>query len=223
MYVRTWMSRDVITARMDEDIADAVALMKKHNIRRLPVLDAEDRVAGIVTLLNLCMLLPLEHNPLKEDVAIEPTGVTVGEVMERNVPTVTPNQSIEDVASIMRANRATVMPVVDRGRMVGIVTESDVFDAMACAFGAGQGGVRITFDLPDDPKALVKVAQAMRTFAITVLNMTLYHTEDEERETFTLRVQGKDVDRFVQSLWKMGCRVLGVKDEEAAEESPEEP
>jgi len=168
------------------------------------------------------VLLPQEHNPLKEGAGIRRAGVTVGEVMERNVPTAQPNQSIEDVASIMRANRASVMPIVDRGRLVGIVTESDVFDAMACAFGAGQGGVRITFDLPDDPKALVKVAQAMRTFAINVLNMTMYHTEDEDRETFTLRAQGKDVDRFVQSLWKMGCRVLGVKDEGPAEEASDE-
>jgi len=221
MDVRTWMSRDVITVSMDADIADAVALMKRRNIRRLPVLDAEDHVTGLVTLLNLCVLLPPEKNPLQKDAGIKATGVTVGEVMDRNVWTAEPSQSIEDVASIMRANRATVMPVVDHERLVGIVTETDVFDAMACAFGAGQGGVRITFDLPDDPKALVKVAQAMRTFAITVLNMTMYHAEDEERETFALRVHGRDVDRFVQSLWKMGCRVLGVKDEGAVRDVSE--
>ena len=214
MYVRDWMSREVVTVSPDDDIAAAVALLKQRRIRRLAVVDAGGKLVGIVTLDDLYVLLPPDFNPVKNAIDVKPVGVKVAAEMASDVVTIGPNEPLEDVAALLRRRRIGALPVLDGGRLVGIITESDVFEALARVLGAGQGGTRISFDLPDDPHALTKIVQTMRTFAIDVLNMSMYRTEDHDREVFTLRVHGEDVDRFVSALWKMGYRVMGVQDED---------
>lgn len=222
MYVQMWMSSDVITASPQQDVAEALAVMKRRRVRRLPVVE-KGALVGIVTLHHLYRVLPRDVNPTREDSApTGPTGIPIGEIMERDVVTTTPFEPLEDVAEIMRKRKIGGVPILQHGKLVGIITESNIFEAFAQALGAGRGGVRITFDLETDPKALGKIARMMTTFAIELISLAMYCVPSKKREVFTMRVQGRDVERFIKGLWQKGYRVVGVKHEDEEDEPKDE-
>jgi len=218
MFVQTWMSENVVTASPDQDAAEALRIMKASRIRRMPVVE-DDVVVGIITLTDVYRLMPEDVNPTMEKIAADlRIGKTVGEVMRREVMTADPREPLEDVAQRMRRHRLSGMPVIRNEKLVGMITESDIFEGFAHAMGAGQGGIRISFDLEHDPKALFKIVQTMKAFGIEVSSLSKYQSLPDGRETFTMRVHGADVDKFVTTLWNAGYRVVGVlRDEDDLE------
>lgn len=117
MLVKNRMSRPVVTVRQDADFQKALALMQEHRLRRLPVVDGEGRLVGIV----------VERDLLVAAMRYLQSRVEVGDVMTRDVITVGPDTDLVDVARTMLARKIGGLPVVDEDRLVGIVTESDIF------------------------------------------------------------------------------------------------
>ena len=119
MLVRDRMSSPAITARPDASFQQALALMQEHGIRRLPVVDADDRLVGIVAQRDL-LIAALRYLTSRVDVT---------EVMARDVVTVSPASTLADVARLMLERKIGGLPVVENSRLVGVITESDVFGA----------------------------------------------------------------------------------------------
>jgi acetoin utilization protein AcuB len=117
MLVKNRMSRPVVTVRQDADFQKALALMQEHRLRRLPVVDSEGQLVGIV----------VERDLLVAAMRYLQSRVEVGDVMTRDVIAVGPDTDLVDVARTMLARKIGGLPVVDDGRLVGIVTESDIF------------------------------------------------------------------------------------------------
>jgi acetoin utilization protein AcuB len=123
MPVECWMRRPVVTIGVDTSVNEAVALMRTRGIRHLPVLDAGDRLVGIVTDRDLRQVFVAEDEPPRE--------LPVREVMTWGVVTVRPGADLREAASIMRERRLGALPVVDgRGQVVGVLTERDLIDAL---------------------------------------------------------------------------------------------
>jgi CBS domain-containing protein len=117
MLVRNRMSRPAVTVRQDADFQKALALMQEKKLRRLPVVDADDQLVGIV----------VERDLLVAAMRYLQSRVEIGEVMTRNVVTVGPDTDLNEVARTMLERRIGGLPVVEHGRLVGIITESDIF------------------------------------------------------------------------------------------------
>ena len=218
MFIRTWMSTNIITVAPDYDVAEALRIMKESSVRRLPVI-SDGKLVGIVTKGALYLSVPNDVNPASEDMPLDlKTGVSVADVMERDVMTAGLGEPLEDVAERMRANKISGMPVVHGEKVVGMITESDIFSGFAQAMGAGRGGVRISFELAPDPKALARIVQIMKAYGIQASSLSKFENKSDNRETFTMRVHGDGVDKFINSLWNIGYRVLGVVRE--GEEEP---
>jgi CBS domain-containing protein len=112
--VRDWMSRDVITVDQTMLLSDAEKLMTAQKIRRLPVMD-NGRLAGIITLSDI-------RSTRAADQSI------VAQIMTPNPIVVSPDATVGEAAQLMLEHRISGLPVVDaRGRLVGIITESDIF------------------------------------------------------------------------------------------------
>jgi acetoin utilization protein AcuB len=137
MLVRDRMSSPAVVARPDTSFQQALALMQEHGIRRLPVVDAEQRLIGIVA----------QRDLLVAALRFLTSRVDVTEVMARNVVTVMPNTTLTDVARTMLERKIGGLPVIDNGRLVGMITESDLFRAF----------VELHVDRDDDPPMPVKV------------------------------------------------------------------
>ena len=128
--VANWMSPDVITVTPDTSLTDADNLLHEYNIRRLPVIDDENNLLGILTLGDVreasasdaTSLNIWELNYLLEKLAVR-------KIMTPNPITVYVNDSIATAASMMLENKISGLPVLDPAddSLVGIITESDIF------------------------------------------------------------------------------------------------
>jgi acetoin utilization protein AcuB len=125
--VRDWMTPDPITVPGNTTLPEAHDLMKKHKIRRLLVAD-DGELMGIVTLGDIRGAEPSEATSLSIfEIHYLLSRLTLDKIMTRNVIAVSPNDPVGKAARLMYENKIAGLPVVDEGRVVGIITESDVF------------------------------------------------------------------------------------------------
>ena len=117
MLVRERMSAPVVTVSRETDYQQALQLMQEKQLRRLPVVDRERRLVGIVAERDL--LLAATRYPR--------AGVDVGEFMATDIVSATPGMDIGAAARLMLEHRVGGLPVLEGGALVGIITESDIF------------------------------------------------------------------------------------------------
>jgi acetoin utilization protein AcuB len=132
MLVSQWMKRRPHTVNPGDSIRHARRILEDHRINQLPVL-AGGRLVGIVTDRDLRDAFPsaLDHRRHREAKSNpSPDATTVETVMTSNVLTVQPADSMAEAARVMRRGRIGALPVVDGDRLVGILTRSDLLDAL---------------------------------------------------------------------------------------------
>ncbi len=127
LQVRDLMTKDPITTGPALSLYDAYALMVENEVRRLPVLQ-HGQLAGIITLSDIQRALPAAALSAREATAVlQSSPLTVGDVMSTDPITVGPGDTLQEAAEQMLENQISTLPVVEEGRVVGIVTESDIF------------------------------------------------------------------------------------------------
>jgi len=133
MLVREWMRPTPATIKPRESVARARELLIDQHINQLPVV-ASGKLLGIVTDRDLRDAFPSVFDVVVEDegdgpAVVDTKLIPVEEVMTAGVLTVTPAETVEQAALLMRKRRFGAVPVVDKGRLIGILTRSDVIDA----------------------------------------------------------------------------------------------
>lgn len=130
--VKDWMSRDVITAPPTLGLLEADALMREHNIRRLPVME-DNRLVGIVTYGDIREVRPSTATAVSTwEMNYLLASLNIGEMMTKEPKFISPEATIGEAADIMLTNKISGLPVVDAtGELVGIITESDIFRMVA--------------------------------------------------------------------------------------------
>jgi len=149
MLVRDRMITNVFTVTGDTSLERAMSEMRIRHIRRLPVLQ-DGHLIGIVTWTDLMRAQPSSASTLSRwEIPALLEKAPVREVMTRSVETVPPDTPLEEAATIMRRRKIGGLPVVKNGTLMGIVTESDIFDAFISLLGARYPSYRITLDVDD--------------------------------------------------------------------------
>ncbi len=130
MRVRELMTGALITARPDMPVLDARHLMIEKRIRHLLVTNESGELLGIVTDRDIRLNLPSQATSLSVwELNYLLTRLMVGKVMTQSVITVGPDREARDAAVLMLDHRIGALPVVDGGRLIGIVTETDLLRA----------------------------------------------------------------------------------------------
>jgi acetoin utilization protein AcuB len=129
MQIRELMNREVVMIGPSESCLDAVVRMQRARIRHLPVVNRDGQLVGVITDRDLRHQLfsPEVFEALGSigvDVLLD--GVRVAEIMSTDVVTVEAGASLGHAAAIMRKHRVGSLPVMENGRMTGIVTEVDI-------------------------------------------------------------------------------------------------
>jgi acetoin utilization protein AcuB len=132
MRVRDLMTRTLITVRPETSVADARALMAKQRIRHLLVTGESGELLGIVSDRDIRRSLPSPVTSLSVwEVNYLLSRVSVGDIMTKAVITVGPSRDAREAASIMVAHKIGALPITENGRLVGILTETDLLQAFA--------------------------------------------------------------------------------------------
>jgi acetoin utilization protein AcuB len=195
MLVRKRMSSPVITVAPDLPIMQALDLMKKNRIRRLPVVK-KGKMVGIVSEGDLLNASPSDATSLSVWELNYLLGkITVDEIMTKNVITVAEDTPIEEAAFLMDENKIGGLPVIANGELVGLITETDLFRIFLELMSARQPGVRVTALVPDQPGELDIITHAIADAGGDFLSMGTFAGDSSENRILTFKVRNLDEDK----------------------------
>jgi len=187
MFVRDCMTRNPITIRPESDPLAAVALIKSGAFRRLPVVDADGKLVGIVGHTDLEIFLSQAGSP-----GVIQRQHRVEQVMSQSVLMAPPDCPLEEAAILMVEHKIGSLPVVENGRVVGIITETDIFKQFASVLGGGTDSLRLTVQVLDVPGQLAELSNRIAEAGGNITSVVAYDAGQPDRINVTLRVVGVD-------------------------------
>jgi len=190
MLVGERMSRPVISVSPDAPINDVLAMFKKEHIRRAPVLK-DGKLVGIISQGDLLNASPSSVTTLSVwEMNYLLSKVTVKQVMSKKVSTVDIDTPIEEAARIMADNKIGGMPVMNNGRVVGMITETDLFKVFLELMGARDKGIRVTATIDDKPGELAKVTKVIADAGGNFVSFGFFAGQDASTKVLTFKVEG---------------------------------
>ncbi|OTN87726.1 hypothetical protein A5819_000174 [Enterococcus sp. 7E2_DIV0204] len=200
MSVSDFMTKNLVVAQPEMKIFDAVDLMKKNNIHRLPVVKNE-RIIGLITEGTIQSAMPSKATSLSVyEVNYLLNKTTVADIMVKEVQTIEPVASLEDGIFKMRQNNIGVLPVVDGNEtLVGIITNNDIFDAFLKITGYNDGGTRVQLRIPEDHKGIL--ADITKLLADNDFSILTVIVNRKELETvIELQIESRETDQIEKIL-----------------------
>ncbi len=198
------MTREVTTVAPETTASQALALCRERRVRHLPVLESEDLV-GVVSDRDLRSATPALGDSNRAAALEE---IRVEEVMSREVLTAHPDDPIEQAANAMRERRIGCLPVVEGGRLAGIVTASDVMAALVHLLGAHEPGSRIEVSLPDRPGAMAEATSVFRDAGVDIISVISAPETEDGGHTAVFRASTINPRGVVEALESAGFAVL---------------
>lgn len=212
MKVRERMSENVKTVNLETSINEAFSLMKENSIRRLPVVE-KDKVVGIITLSDLNRAAPSSATSLsihELNYLLAKTRIKDILPKKQEVITIGPGNYIETAAKLMRNNRISGLPVIDEGHLVGIVTETDIFDAFIDILGVNKTHSRIDLYTADRPGTIAAITGIIAAQGKNILNTVVYFDAKKGKYKMIVRMEELDCTDVVEALKKLGYEVESV-------------
>jgi len=212
MKVKERMSPKVITVNKETSINEAFTLMKENNIRRLPVME-KGAVVGIVTLSDLNQAAPSTATSLsihELNYLLAKTKIKDVLPKRQEVITIGPENYIETAAKKMRHHRISGLPVVDGDRLVGMVTETDIFDAFIDILGVRKTHSRIDLYVDDRPGTIAKITGIIAAAGMNILNTVVYYDGQRDKYKMIIRIEELDCEDVVQKLKESGYELESV-------------
>lgn len=212
MKVRDRMTENPITIDLNACVSDAFALMKEHNFRRLPVMD-KGKLVGIVTLGDLNKATPSMATSLSiHELNYLLARTTIKDVLplEQEVVTVSPDTYIETAAKIMRQHTVSGLPVMENGKLVGMVTETDIFDSFIDILGVKTAHTRIDCYIAERPGTIGEITTLFGNKGMNIINTVVYFDERKKRYKLILRAEELNCDEVLAELRQRGYELESV-------------
>ncbi len=200
MFVGERMSRPVISVSPDEPINEVLAMFKEEHIRRAPVMK-DGKLVGIVSERDLLNASPSPVTTLSVwEMNYLISKVTVKNVMTKKVITVDKDIPIEEAARIMADKKIGGLPVVSAGKVVGMITETDLFKTFLELMGARQKATRVTATIPNRPGELAKITKAIANNGGDFIAFGMFSGPDTDSRVITFKVQGMKKEKIKEVL-----------------------
>ncbi len=204
MRVKDRMRRSLVSIAQSDTLDHALTTLKRFNIRHLPVVKG-DRVVGIVSDRDVKKAAPSPFDyPTAEEFRAFTSAVSVKEIMTKEVITVAPLTPIEEAASLMSQKRIGALPVVQEGRLVGMITETDVLGVMTEMMGATQTASRIEIEIPASPGTLTEVIGIVEGQQVEIASLVTLPAREGARRLLILRLRTINPDPVVRALEERG-------------------
>lgn len=209
MLVRDRMTPRPITITADVAVDKALQLMHGENIRRLPVIDKHGKLVGIVSELDLLKVSPSPATTLSiYEIPYLLSKIKMEDVMTRDVTTVTEDTVLEEAARIMADNKIGGLPVMRGDKLVGIITETDLFKVFLEMLGAREEAVRLSLLVPNEKGTLAQITGAIAGMGGNIMALSTIEGNDPTTYQLTLRVIDAPQEKLVAALEEMGFEIL---------------
>lgn len=209
MYVKNRMTANPYTIEFNAPINELIELMREKNLKRVPVVDG-DKVVGIITHGDIQKVSPTKATTLSiYELNYLLSKTKVSDAMTKEVVTISPESLLEEAAILMRDNRISTLAVVSSDKLVGIITESDIFEAFIELLGFKDVGSRIAIESNDVPGALGDIGEIFKLYNANITHIAAYRGPGG-RSDVVIRTNVLNTEMIEQKLKEHGYIVLSV-------------
>jgi len=206
------MTRHPITITEDVGVGEALKIMRDNKVRRLPILDKKGKLVGIVSDKDLLYASPSPATSLSvHELHYLLSKLTVKEIMSSPVITVTEYTPLEEAARIMADNKIGGLPVMRNDKVVGIITETDMFKIFLEMLGARRKGVRLTMLVPDVKGMLADITGEIARLGGNIISLGTFYGEDPTSAEIMVKVEGVSQDDLLKALEGIAVEILDVR------------
>lgn len=213
MLVKNRMASFPITIGKYESIDTAAKIMHDSRIRHLPVME-NNQLVGLLSYTDIMRAMPSKVSTLEQHEATYLySTIKVKDALPagQKVITVQEDACIEEAALMMRAYKIGALPVLnDEGKLVGICTENNIFDAFIDLLGVRSAGARITVEIGDKPGLIAEVTDVIRSFSGNITRIVMFPLEENvegRRYSMIVRVKAPEIKPIVEALKVHGYTV----------------
>jgi acetoin utilization protein AcuB len=211
MLVGERMSYPVVSVNPELPINEALTLMRRERIRRTPVI-RDGKLVGIISDKDLLNASPSPATSLSIwEMNYLLSKITVRDVMTREVLTVNHDTPIEEAARIMADNKIGGLPVIQDDKVVGIITETDLFKIFLEMMGARETGVRCTVIVRNQPGELAKITHALTGLGGDFVAFGQFLGSDPSNRMVTFKVAGLENEQVRQALEPLVERLVDIR------------
>ncbi|WP_029457050.1 CBS and ACT domain-containing protein [Solidesulfovibrio alcoholivorans] len=208
MLIKDWMSKTPVTVKPATSIMKAAKLMKENGYHRLPVVDDDDTLVGIVSDRDIKEASPSKATTLDmHELYYLLSEIKIGDIMTKNVVAVTPEDTVEKAAVLLLRHNVGGLPVVDgENKVVGVITDSDIFKVLVSITGVLSGGIQFALDLPNVSGSLKTVLDDLKGHDVRIISiLTSYDDATPDRRTVYIRVHPMDDAKAKALIERLGA------------------
>jgi acetoin utilization protein AcuB len=213
MLVRARMTPDPITVHPETSYDDALSLLREHKIRRLPVVDNQGHLVGMVVEKDLLYASPSPATTLSVfEIHYLLSKLQVKEIMTKRVITVEEECPLEEAARIMVDQKIGSLPIMRGNQLVGIITETDIFAIMAEALGGRSKGLRVSLRCADAKGELAALTAEIARQGGNIISLVTFWGDSPAKREITFKIEEVDRDEMIAGLKKTGAEILDVRE-----------
>jgi CBS domain-containing protein len=211
MIVAKRMVRNPVFVDENDSMKKAIDLLKERGIRHLPVLKDGEKLVGILTERDIKQASPSQATALEiREIYYLMDQVKVKQIMSRRPYTISPTAPIEEAALIMRDKKIGCLPVIEEGRLVGILTETDILDSFLDSMGVSGPGYRMELALPNRPGMLFEVLKLMKDFDANIVSVATVAHDEPDKKVLVFRIEVKNYKVMKAAIKKAGYEMLSA-------------
>jgi acetoin utilization protein AcuB len=202
MQVQNWMSSDVVTVDEATPVIEVMKILEEKNIRHVPVM-GKGKLVGMITDQEIKEASPSKATAMKaQELYSFLATMKAKDVMQVNPVTIGPGQTMEVAAVKMIEYRVTGLPVVtEKGELVGIISQGDVFRVLISITGIYQGGIQFAFNLEERAGSIKEVADVIRQEKGQIVSiLSTSETADEGYRHVFIRITGVPEPRLKKMI-----------------------
>jgi acetoin utilization protein AcuB len=213
MLVRDWMTREPLVVSPKTSVSEALTTMRQHRVRHLPVVKKGHTLVGVVTRADLLQVSPSPATSLSVwEINFLLAKMQVRDAMTTDVIVVDQECPLEEGALVMAEHKIGCLPVVEGKRLIGIITETDLFNIFTEQLGARKTGVRLMLRVNDVKGELARLAGRIAELGGNIVRLTTLPAEDPAFQVVTVKVEDVPQQALVDSLSEIVVEVLDARE-----------
>ncbi|MGI6704987.1 MAG: CBS and ACT domain-containing protein [Clostridia bacterium] len=207
MFVKNKMTTNPFTVSPDQTVPDAQEIMMANGIKRLPVLK-NGKLVGVVSKEDIDRYSPSKATTLSMgEISYLLAKTKIKHIMSKELVTISPNALLEEAATLMRDKKVGFLPVLDNDKLVGIITESDIFDSFIELLGFRELGTRLTVEAVDEPGILAKLTGIFAEFGANITRVAVYRGTSG-KSAVVVGINSLNTAGIERALEEHGFRIL---------------
>ena len=213
MLVRERMSCTPVTVTADVPINEALRLMRDRQVRRLPVVDKDGNLIGIVSEKDLLYASPSPATSLSiYEMHYLLSQLRIQELMAKEVITVSPDTLLEEAARIMVDHKIGGLPVTEGRKLVGIITQTDIFEVLLEQFGARQKGLRLSLQIPERKGEMARITTAIAQLGGDILALGTFLGDDPTTALVTIKINDVPAEAVAAAMRDLGLQIRDIRE-----------